>query len=61
MYKHQGSYYLMAAEGGTGVTHSVVIAISCLAEPIGEDRIDLSGRRLQMVALRHFEWFEQDY
>ena len=30
MYKHQGSYYLMAAEGGTGVTHSVVIAISCL-------------------------------
>jgi len=28
MYKHQGSYYLMAAEGGTGVTHSVVIAIS---------------------------------
>lgn len=51
----------MAAEGGTGVTHSVVIAISCLAEPTGEDRIDLSGRRLQMVALRHFEWFEQDY
>ncbi|CAJ1386285.1 unnamed protein product [Effrenium voratum] len=28
MYKHEGSYYLMAAEGGTGVNHSVVIAIS---------------------------------
>lgn len=27
MYKHEGSYYLMAAEGGTGVNHSVVIAI----------------------------------
>ena len=28
MYKYEGSYYLMAAEGGTGVNHSVVIAIS---------------------------------
>mmetsp|Transcript_105736 Transcript_105736/g.188082 ORF Transcript_105736/g.188082 Transcript_105736/m.188082 type:complete len:561 (-) Transcript_105736:140-1822(-) len=28
MYKHEGTYYLMAAEGGTGVNHSVVIAMS---------------------------------
>ncbi|CAE7939994.1 xylB [Symbiodinium necroappetens] len=28
MYKHEGSYYLMAAEGGTGVNHAEVIAIS---------------------------------
>jgi xylan 1,4-beta-xylosidase len=28
MYKNDGMYYLMAAEGGTGVNHSVVIAIS---------------------------------
>ncbi|CAE8607322.1 unnamed protein product, partial [Polarella glacialis] len=28
MYKHEGMYYLMAAEGGTGVNHSVVIASS---------------------------------
>ena len=31
MYKHEGSYYLMAAEGGTGVNHAEVIAISCLS------------------------------
>ena len=30
MYKHEGSYYLMAAEGGTGVNHAEVIAIRCL-------------------------------
>ena len=30
MYKHEGSYYLMAAEGGTGVNHAEVIAISFL-------------------------------
>lgn len=34
MYKHEGKYYLMAAEGGTGVNHSVVIAMSdCVTGP----------------------------
>ena len=35
MYKHEGSYYLMAAEGGTGVNHSVVIAIGVLVGWVG--------------------------
>ena len=34
----RGSYYLMAAEGGTGVNHSVVIAISIL-DLSSKDRI----------------------
>lgn len=58
MYKHEGSYYLMAAEGGTGVNHSVVIAIGVLFVWVVGSAVN-GSHRMSIEKLESWKFQEQ--
>ena len=58
MYKHEGSYYLMAAEGGTGVNHSVVIAIGVLVGWVVGSAVN-GSHRMSIEKLESWKFQEQ--